>query len=120
MQTSNFRISGKNPKAVAISRGIPPWYTGARLIELAPSRVLMQVKDDTEYNRRYKAEVLAGLDPQDIIEALEPESILLCWENPGEPCHRRLVAEWLEKELGIEVPEFEPKKKEPPQGKLEM
>jgi hypothetical protein len=31
---------------------------------------------------------------------------MLCWEAPGEFCHRRLVAEWLEGELGIQVPEW--------------
>ena len=109
MRTSNFKISGNNPNAVAISRGIPVWYKGKRLIELAPSRALMSVKDDQEYNRRYQSEVLAGLDSLEILAELDENAILLCWENPGEPCHRRLVAEWLEREWGIEVPELEQK-----------
>ena len=108
MQTSNFRISGKNPKAVAISRGIPPWYTGKRCIDLAPSWELLKVKDPEEYERRYKDEVLSKLHPLHVLAALEEDSILLCWEKPGEFCHRRLVAEWLEKQFHIEVPELEP------------
>ena len=91
MQTSNFRISGKNPNAVAISRGIPSWYKGKRLIELAPSRELMKVKDPGEYAWRYQSEVLAILDAQEILAKLDDNSILLCWEKPGEDCHRRLV-----------------------------
>jgi hypothetical protein len=31
---------------------------------------------------------------------------MLCWEKPGEGCHRRICAEWLETALGIVVPEF--------------
>lgn len=32
--------------------------------------------------------------------------VLLCHEKEGDFCHRRLVAEWMEKELGIEVAEL--------------
>jgi hypothetical protein len=36
--------------------------------------------------------------------------VLLCWELPSQFCHRRLVTEWLEKNLLIEVTELdEPK-----------
>ncbi len=34
--------------------------------------------------------------------------ILLCFEKPGDACHRHIVAEWMESELGIEVNEFLP------------
>jgi len=36
---------------------------------------------------------------------LGEDAILLCWENSGVFCHRRLVAEWFEEELGVSVPE---------------
>ncbi len=40
------------------------------------------------------------------------EPVLLCWERPPFSettwCHRRLVAAWLERELGLIVPEVEP------------
>ena len=52
-----------------------------------------------EYARRYNEEVLSKLD------ALGKDAILLCGEMPGTFCHRRLVARWLEEELGISVPE---------------
>ena len=120
MKTSNFRISGKNPNAVAISRGIPSWYKGKRLIELAPSRELMKVKDPGEYTWRYQSEVLSVLDAQEIKAKLDDNSILLCWEKPGEDCHRRLVAEWLEQELGIEVPELGQSKVRAVQPQMEL
>jgi hypothetical protein len=31
---------------------------------------------------------------------------MLCWESFNVRCHRRLVAEWLEQALGIEIPEL--------------
>ena len=37
--------------------------------------------------------------------------VLLCWEQPGEFCHRLVVAAWLQKELGVVVEEFNPKLK---------
>lgn len=32
---------------------------------------------------------------------------LVCYEKPGEFCHRRIVAEWLKKAAGIPVEEYE-------------
>jgi uncharacterized protein (DUF488 family) len=49
---------------------------------------------------------LSKLDPQKVFSDLGQDAILLCWEKPGEDCHRRLVAEWLEGLLGIKVPEL--------------
>jgi len=49
--------------------------------------------------------VLSKLDPQRLYEDLDG-SILLCWENSDQFCHRHIVAMWLEKNLGIEVPEW--------------
>lgn len=110
--TSNFRVSGKDPKAVAISQGIPKWYRGKRMIELAPSWELVKAKiPETEYTRRYYLENLCKLHAKLIVEDLEDGAILLCWEKPGDFCHRRIVAEWIEEKTGIRVPEIEVKKK---------
>mgnify|MGYP000126020537 CR=1 FL=1 len=47
-----------------------------------------------------------GLDEA---RALRVEPVMLCWEKPGGTsaafCHRRLVAQWLQSELGVIVPE---------------
>lgn len=34
------------------------------------------------------------------------KQVPVCWEAPGEFCHRRLVAAWLETALGVTVPEL--------------
>jgi uncharacterized protein (DUF488 family) len=50
---------------------------------------------------------LDKLDPQKVFDDLGEDAILLCWEAPCQFCHRRLVAEWLEKHLGVNVPELQ-------------
>jgi uncharacterized protein (DUF488 family) len=58
----------------------------------------------------YRAQVLDKLDPMQVIRDLGGDNfILLCWEAPGEFCHRRVVAAWLRKCTGVLVEEFNPK-----------
>ena len=35
-----------------------------------------------------------------------PGAVLLCFEGPGQPCHRHWFAEWWEAETGVEVPDL--------------
>jgi len=105
--TSNFKIAGRLPQAVAISLGIPRGWRGRRFTGLAPSRQLIKIMDPTTFTRLYKAEVLDKLDPMKVIRDLGGDNfILLCWEPPGEFCHRRVVAAWLRKHTGVLVEEF--------------
>ncbi|MCR3882949.1 MAG: DUF488 domain-containing protein [Methanothrix sp.] len=112
MQTSNFSRSGTHPRAVAISRTRPRGWTGRAYEPLAPSwRLLLEAKsgaiDEDEYIQRYRAEVLSKLDPREVYADLGEDAVLLCWEMAGAFCHRRLVAEWFEEELGILVAELD-------------
>lgn len=107
MKTSNFWISGKDPNAVSIAAGVPRGYKGRQYKKLAPKYwLLMKYKKDGDqefYIAHYYEETLNKLDPQKVYNELGEDAILLCWEKPGEFCHRRLVAEWLEKSLGIPI-----------------
>lgn len=110
MQTSNFARSGSHPRAVAISRTRPRGWAGRAYEPLAPPwRLLAEALsgeiDEEEYTRRYREEVLSKLDPAAVRADLGEDAVLLCWENSGVFCHRRLVAEWFEEELGVSVPE---------------
>jgi len=108
--TSNFKIAGHLPQAVAISLGVPRGWRGRRCTVLAPSRRLIKIMDPTTFTRLYKAEVLDKLDPMKVIRDLGGDNfILLCWEAPGEFCHRRAVAAWLRKHTGVVVEEFTPR-----------
>jgi len=108
MKTSNFKLSGTDPNAVAISRGVPKGFKGRRYMPLAPATwALVREPDEAVFREKFMSQ-LERLDARATVEALGEDAILLCWEKPGEFCHRRVVAEWLERELGTSVPEQKP------------
>jgi len=110
--TSNFKIAGHLPQAVAISQGIPRGWQGRRYKPLAPPWNLVKLTDNAKFIRLYRDQVLDRLDAANVLRDLgEDNFLLLCWEAPGEFCHRRVVAAWLQKELGLVVEEFNPKLK---------
>ena len=110
--TSNFKLAGHLPQAVAISLGVPRGLRGARCTVLAPPRPLIKIMDPETFIPLYKAQVLDKLDPHKIIKDLGGDNfLLLCWEDPGVFCHRRVVAAWMQKEAGVLVEEFNPKLK---------
>ena len=108
ISTSNFARCGKNPDAVAISIGVPPKWKGRRYLNLAPPREMLHVSKEEFDNFFYNK--LSGMDARqvydEIVSKFGSNAILLCWESPNIRCHRRIVAEWFETELGIVVPEF--------------
>jgi hypothetical protein len=110
--TSNFKTAGHLCQAVAISRGIPRGWQGRVYRPLAPSWALVKIFDQTQFIRLYKAQVLDRLNAGEVLRDLGGDDfVMLCWEAPGEFCHRRVVAAWLEKELDLKVEELNPKLK---------
>ena len=113
MKTSYFanRTAAGDPRAVSIARWPPRWWgSRRRYIPLAPSADLLKRSKAglpwAEYVAEYRRDVLSKLDSAEVCSDLGPDAILLCWEAPGQECHRRLVAEWLQESLGITVPEL--------------
>ena len=104
--TSNFRTAGNHPAAIAISRGIPKWFKGRRYLPLAPSWSLINTTDPPTFTALYHEQVLSRLDPKTVLQELGHNPILLCWEKPGDFCHRIVVAEWLRSSAGVEVREL--------------
>jgi hypothetical protein len=118
MHTSYFSKHGKHPNAVSIALWPPKWLPEIkRCDELAPSRRILKRWNDTldnkdnytaaEYERDYRADVLANLDAKTIYEKLGPDAIMLCFENNEKFCHRHIAAAWLQEQLGITVTELE-------------
>jgi hypothetical protein len=107
--TSNFATSARDLNAVAISRGVPVWFKGKKYPALAPEAWMIK-KDcplsEVEWTAEYHKRILSKLNAKKVLKDLGSGSVLLCWEKPGEFCHRRIVAAWLEKETGIECPEL--------------
>ncbi len=116
--TSNYARHANNPMAIGISLTIPDWYEGKRLEFLAPkSEMVGKIrKDSANYNqRKYTREYLdlikaRNVDAKQLIEALPDGTILLCYESPNEFCHRRILAEWIEREIGFVIPEWKNEK----------
>lgn len=103
----------KNPLSISIYP--PKWYLGPQFKLLAPTQTIIRAyKDlkisDEEYVNEFKKHVLEPLDAfkvhSDLVTKFGSDVTLLCYEKPGDFCHRRLVAEWFELKLGIEVPEL--------------
>lgn len=110
MKTSNFSKSANIPNAISIALRDPQFYNGERYPALAPPPDLLgrykrkEINDD-RYTMEYYSRVLYNLDPRKVYEDLK-DKVLLCWCGKSKFCHRRLVAEWIKKELNIDVEEI--------------
>jgi uncharacterized protein (DUF488 family) len=114
LSTSYFaqakKLRDRGITIVSIALFPPRYYSGLKYKVLAPARDMLHLEGEA-YVRRYYA-LLSGLDPWQIIEDIESltghagEVALLCYEKPGELCHRRLVAEWLHEKTGTDVEEI--------------
>jgi hypothetical protein len=109
---SYFTYSG--PGRIGITQDAPHGISSHRVeAALAPGNGL-ESAGVAEFCALYRHEILRKLDPKqvwdrlhDLAEGAEP--VLLGYERPPFSmtnfCHRRLVAEWFERKLGVKVPE---------------
>jgi hypothetical protein len=111
MKTGTFRTyTGENSLSICL---YPPLgYTGAQYPPLAPDRQTFFAKkagdiDEAEYEKQYRERVLSKLEAKEIYRRF-PNAVLLCWEPAGDFCHRRIVASWIQEEIGIEIEEWKP------------
>ena len=111
MQTSNFSKNGKNVFACSIAVYKPAWYRGSEYPSLFPSGNIVRLFKNgvitwEEYTEEYNKNVLAKLNPKFVFDQLQNQ-ILLCYcASDTQFCHRKLVANWIWKNLGIEVAEI--------------
>ena len=110
--TSYFsKYRGDNGVSIARSQPMKngvPYYE--ELNEFRPPAWLLEgFKDGTitekEFKHYYKNVVLRGFSPVAWGKRLQGK-VLLCWEKPGDFCHRQIVANWLIS-AGFEVKEWE-------------
>lgn len=101
---------------IAISRGKPRWKLAYRyrvLSELAPDDATWTEETEEGFERSY-LDQLQALGSEAILARLAGIGdgrpiCLLCWEKPHEKyCHRWTLADFLQSEAGITVPELEP------------
>ena len=117
--TSYFAKMNKIPTnivRISICGKAPDWYTGIQYKKVAPKYgFFMEWKknrDNNYYIEHFNSEVLDMLSAKSVYKELETLSngqdcVLLCYEKPSDFCHRHLVADWLSKELNIEVQEYD-------------
>ena len=100
---------------VSTSRGRPRWklpFRYRRFDALAPSDETWALENTEQFAAAYVGQ-LKRLGADAIVSGLQRigagrTTVALCWEKPGEFCHRRLLADFLEREAGVEVPELKP------------
>ena len=116
--TSYFANFGKIPIGVipvAICGKAPDWWRKLQYKKLAPSwSIWSEWKYDHHnndiYTARFNNEILANLDVnivmRQLLELTEGKPFcLMCYEKPGDFCHRHLVADWM-KSAGINIEEY--------------
>jgi len=109
MKTSYFKYY-TGDMGVAICLYPPIDWSGLQFPALAPSTssfydIKSEKIDKKEYEKRYREEILAKLDAQQVHNMFK-NNVLLCWEKSGEFCHRHIVSAWIKEQLNIEVPEW--------------
>ena len=117
VHTGNYKnCTVGNTVSISGDAGKEADYKGLTLTTLAPKKEFWQKwkenlgKISTEesnlyYIREYYDKVLRHLDPNEIMNKLPEDPILLCYEDSNEFCHRHLVAFWFELFLGIQTSE---------------
>lgn len=109
------KLRENNIVPVSIARWKPKFYEGATMLSLAPTVYMLKQASEEEYLKMYD-DILHKLDLKEITKSLYylgggNDIALLCYEKPGDFCHRHLLADFLNKN-GYEVSEFGVEKKE--------
>ena len=94
---------------ISIARYSPRFFHGDVLLEVAPVGAMLSMNEE-EYKIAYR-EILRKVDVNKLLVKIQvlskgKDAALLCYEKPSDFCHRRLLAEWIEKSVGIKVPEW--------------
>ena len=116
--TANYdNIKNGNHISISGDRGKKVGYKGKTLPILAPKLEfwkkwhynidkISEEENNLYYIRNFYESVLKKLDPEILLESLPNKSILLCYEDSKDFCHRHLVAFWLELFLDIKTYEI--------------
>ena len=116
---------------VSIALKTPEFFTGPRYAKVSPTGEILRLYKGgylsrEDYITMYRRDVLSKLDPFKVVRDLEnlcgdaPGLVLLCYEKPGDLCHRHLLAEWLWQHMAVEVKEYQVEKNEPQQAQMRL
>lgn len=115
INTTNYysqfmRNAGKDfSNIVAISRTSPEWFKGENRLDLAPTWHVLRTfqtsrklpSDKQKYTMDYISNLRKTTDLLEVVESLNNKSVV-CYEEPGEFCHRFLLIEYLESIFNID------------------
>ena len=96
---------------INISLYPPKWFRGSSLMYLAPKSFMLAKNISEEYYTKiFNEQIIPAVSLPMLVKDIETRSqgkdvALLCYEKPGEFCHRHLVASWLNKK-GYVVEEY--------------
>jgi len=107
-----LKKAGIVPICIALWK--PKWYEGLQLLQVAPKAFML--KEDLtrqQYIDCYKRYVTDRLRVEQVVNWIEQlsggkDAALLCYEKPGDFCHRHLLAQWMTEQSGLVVEEWEP------------
>lgn len=104
---AEYASKGFTPVGIALYK--PKWFAGETYGPLCPTPVIFQIEDKGVYERAYY-EHLLELDADTVVAELMEISggkplVLMCYERPGDFCHRQIVRDWLQS-CGHDVEEF--------------
>lgn len=109
-KTEDYKKAGLTP--IGIAGKAPDFYEGVELKKFAPSWDIYSAYkygnlNEFGYVERYIKERLNILDKQEVKQQLlsYENPILLCYEKDGF-CHRHILADWIEMNLGLVVKEY--------------
>lgn len=118
--TSYFSLTKKLIEAgyepISISRFPPKFFDGKKALGLAPSEyILKRYKNKEIDEEQYTKEYIEYLESRrdKIIEYLtklslsERKVVFLCYEKSGDFCHRRILADWFNKNTGFSCEEID-------------
>ena len=109
----NFNSEKYETISISGDRGAKAYYVGSYYSKLMPKKSFWEVWEKNrgiyseEMNNKYYVleyyrQVLKQLDPEEVYKELN-NSVLLCYEEADEFCHRHIVAEWLQLLLGLNI-----------------
>lgn len=116
----NLNSLPNNIIPISICGKAPDWYNGLQYKKLAPKYdFFMKWKenhDNDYYIKCFNEQVLSKLNATNVILDFskmvndfnlgKADICLICYEKPGDFCHRHLVAKWF-KENGIDCKEWQ-------------
>ena len=105
-------LRAKGIVPIGISLYSPKFFHGPTIPSLAPRRYMLDDSlSEEQYTRLYVEDVLKRVDISLLLKVIQQHAgdrpvALLCYEKPGDFCHRHIAAKWIQEKCKIEITEY--------------